>query len=142
MRRCRIAIAAAALLAAAVLASTSTAAPSQRTADRQGLALLVRQLPLAYEAADRTHDAAGAGQIRLVTRIAQGDPSSKEEPMFRRMRVIAVLAVVGSGVVGVGLAMASASTSATGWTRSTGGFPNGAAAASASAASAFEVVTW
>ena len=55
--------------------------------------------------------------------------------MFGRMRVIAVLAVVGSGAVGVGLAMASASTSATGWTPLTGALPNTAAAASASAAS-------
>jgi high-affinity iron transporter len=69
--RRRTAIAAAVLLAAAALASTSNATPTQQAADRQGLALLVGQLPAAYEAADRTHDAAGAEQIRRLTRIAR-----------------------------------------------------------------------
>jgi high-affinity iron transporter len=71
--RRRTAIAAAVLVAAAALAATSNATPTQRAADRQGLALLVGQLPVAYEAADHTHDAARAEQIRRLTRIAQAE---------------------------------------------------------------------
>ena len=67
-RRSTVSIAAV-LVAAAMLAATSSAATSPTEA--QGLRLIITGLPSAYEAADRTHDAAGAAQIRRLTRIAQ-----------------------------------------------------------------------
>ncbi|HVW89576.1 MAG TPA: FTR1 family protein [Gaiellaceae bacterium] len=75
LRRFAICTAAAALVAAAAVSagSAASARPGTPAGDAASLALLVAQLPLDYEAADRTHDEEAAAALRRRVAVAAAE---------------------------------------------------------------------
>jgi high-affinity iron transporter len=77
--RARLIAAVVALLGAAMLVSSSAAA-GPAPADLQALGLVLHQIPLDYQAADRTHDSGAALKVRKLTRVASAEAQTTGSP--------------------------------------------------------------